>query len=231
MRRKPWKSTDEQTEDETGSAAPIETFGWRIREARDRKSITQHQLAQQIGLKRAAIAQWERNESTPSLSTIREAAEYLGTAPEFLAFGIGSQSESAEAAAGEPNCSLVPEVEFRDSPDDRIHVRSWGLPTDWLRAELNLMSPESLIVFRIDGAMSQKVGDRVIVDCNQRRPSPPGYYLHWDGMAAVVSHIAVVPATGTQSVMACVTGTAGTYELPADELALIGRVRGAWRRL
>lgn len=64
------------------------TTGGRVKEARVNKSLTQLQLSKIAGLQRSAIAQWERDDSMPSIQMCRRIAPALGVTPEWLAFGI-----------------------------------------------------------------------------------------------------------------------------------------------
>jgi transcriptional regulator with XRE-family HTH domain len=59
-------------------------FGWRLRELRERKGITQDQLAKRSGLQGSAIARLERGQHEPRLSTVLSLAHGLGVSPSEL---------------------------------------------------------------------------------------------------------------------------------------------------
>ena len=63
--------------------AKNETVGSRIKEARDQKQMTQLDIAKILGISRAAIAQWENETTSPSISTVTEVAKLLETTPQI----------------------------------------------------------------------------------------------------------------------------------------------------
>ena len=52
--------------------------GERIREARKRKKLTQHELASALGVTQAVVGRYERGERTPKLKTLTRIAKELG---------------------------------------------------------------------------------------------------------------------------------------------------------
>jgi transcriptional regulator with XRE-family HTH domain len=67
------------------------TIGERLREARERRFLTQSELGQQAGLQIATISRIENDhhEGRPRLATIRRLAEALGVEPGWIMFGDG----------------------------------------------------------------------------------------------------------------------------------------------
>jgi transcriptional regulator with XRE-family HTH domain len=53
-------------------------FGPRLRELREEAGLTQEQLAERAGVKRDAVARWERNNREPSWGNVLALAQALG---------------------------------------------------------------------------------------------------------------------------------------------------------
>lgn len=90
----------------------------RIRQARRLKALSQTQLAEQIGVQRSAVAQWERVGGThPSVEHLAQIAVITQVLFEWLATGRGPMTSSAtqvEAVPGTPaECLARDEVETR----------------------------------------------------------------------------------------------------------------------
>ena len=128
--------------------------------------------------------------------------------------------------------AIVKEITVGDSATDLHEVMPWALPYQWLRAELQAEDFDHLCVYKVqvdspDGKF--EFGDRVVVDRASTRPSPPGHFLIWDGFGAQIAHVTVVPA-GTGKPLAKVVTAAGAYEIDAQKLQVLGRVRGKFTK-
>src|SRR5262245_29930418 len=55
-----------------------EWFAGRLRELRTEAGLTQEELAEKVGVKRDAIARWERGRREPRVSNVHALAEALG---------------------------------------------------------------------------------------------------------------------------------------------------------
>jgi transcriptional regulator with XRE-family HTH domain len=210
-----------------------ETVGFRIARLRGNRELTQDQLAKKLDVSRSSIAQWERNESTPSLTTLRQLAAVMQTAPEYLAFGVDMEPKVVMPAPETMGFAVAHEVQFGESPDELIETGKWGLPIGWLKTELGVTSYDGLIVFRVEvDSAGFSFGDRVIVDRSQKRASPPGTFLYWDGIGPAIGQIMVIPGgtSGKKGPVAKINGASGSYEVDINSLKIIGRVRGVWKK-
>ena len=75
------------------NSAMTSSLGKRVRWARINRPqgrVSQGGLGDAIGLTRAAISQWENDETTPSSVNLIPAAQYLGVDPDWLVSGKGS---------------------------------------------------------------------------------------------------------------------------------------------
>lgn len=121
----------------------METVGGRVRDARLNKNMTQLGLSKVAGLQRSAIAQWERDDSVPSIAMLKRIAPYLGVAPEWLGFGIDYKPIIKAPSPEEMGYALVSEVRFGSGPADRETTQTWALPTHWLRTEVGATDASS----------------------------------------------------------------------------------------
>lgn len=206
----------------------MDSVGTRIRRAREDAQMTQQDVAKLLGLSRAAIAQWETGVTSPSINTVTEVAKLLDKPAQWLAFGVGSEPTVIYKPA--EGTVAIGEVMFGEKPDEKIAVREWHVPADYLRGELRAGSNDGLILWRVEAANMEptyEYGDRVIVDTSARKASPPGIFLVWDGVGPALNHVTVVP-TGGKAVarVSSTDGKTASYEVPAEKLVIIGRVRG-----
>ena len=65
----------------------MDGIGTRIREARQRRKLSQTELARRVGLHRVSLANIERGTRTPSLETLFKLARALKVAPARLLNG------------------------------------------------------------------------------------------------------------------------------------------------
>lgn len=90
-----WPVIDKQTERRPSphaAAAPMD-MATRIRVARQRTGMTQHQLAERMHVTRGAVANWEINgRPKPSLAHLIRLAPVLGVSFEWLATGRGEMA-------------------------------------------------------------------------------------------------------------------------------------------
>jgi transcriptional regulator with XRE-family HTH domain len=59
-------------------------FGYRLKELRINRSMTQEQAANQFGLSKATISGYENNIKTPSLSVLIKMASFYGVSADYL---------------------------------------------------------------------------------------------------------------------------------------------------
>lgn len=75
-------------------------------------------------------------------------------------------------------------------------------------------------------------GQRVMVDVEDRTPSPPGVFVIWDGLALVCKYVEVVANSDPLRVRISSAHSAfQPYERNLDEAYINGRVIGVWARM
>jgi len=66
------------------------TFGEKLKEARKKTGLTQEELAELIGVSRAAVAKWETDNGLPDIQNLKAAAELLDVSIDYLLDDGGS---------------------------------------------------------------------------------------------------------------------------------------------
>lgn len=75
-------------------------------------------------------------------------------------------------------------------------------------------------------------GQRVMVDVEDKAPSPPGVFVVWDGMALVLKYVEVIANSDPLRVRISSANPAfQPYERTLDEAYINGRVIGVWARM
>ncbi len=111
---------------------------------------------------------------------------------------------------------------------------TWLFPEQLVRHELRAR-PEDLRIITIDGDSMEPLlssGDRIVIDTSQRVPAPPGIFVIWDGLGLVAKRIEHEPNSDPPKVVIkSINPDYQTYERPAEEVNIVGRVVWAARRL
>lgn len=88
----------------------MDTFGSRLRYARNAKGLTQQELADALGINRVNVSTWESNATKPETSRIPELVELLGIDEGWLFSAKGDAPKKIEGASRskKPAVELVP---------------------------------------------------------------------------------------------------------------------------
>jgi transcriptional regulator with XRE-family HTH domain len=68
-------------------------YGNRIAQLRDERRLTQEELAQKIGINRAALSHYENNRREPDYETLQRIAAYFKVSIDFLMGGVQDTSK------------------------------------------------------------------------------------------------------------------------------------------
>lgn len=95
----------------------------RIRQARRLKTLSQTQLAEQVGVQRSAVAQWERVGGThPSVEHLAQIAVITQVLFEWLATGRGPMTSEATQSEAAPGAPTTPPAERLARDEVETHV-------------------------------------------------------------------------------------------------------------
>ena len=84
-------------------AGELEDIGTRLREERERVSISQRELARRIGLSASLISQIESGQSKPSVSTLYAIVTELGVSVDDVFRGSNGHAGDGHGSGGEPS--------------------------------------------------------------------------------------------------------------------------------
>ena len=178
----------------------------------------------------------------PRSDTLEKIASALGCTVGDLMRDAGMGLEATEIEVAEPDASmvLVPEYDVRAAAGDGFVIDNetvkaqWPFSRPYLRNVLGVSSSQLAVVEVVGDSMSPTLesGDRVLVDLLDRRPSPPGLFVLWDGDGTLVKRVERV--LNSQPAMVAITSDNPrhrSYEQPAELVSLVGRVIWFARRL
>ena len=203
------------------------TLGTRISALRKELNLTQEGLSVKLGCSRTTVAQWERDANPTDLKTLEVLAKVLKTTPEYLAFGI-KDVKTVYRAPEEVGLSVIDEVEFGDNPYEPDTVRQWAIPEDVVKESLKADFKDLLVVRSPATVDKFREGDRMIVDTGDKKPSPEGIFLHWDGLGIVINSMTMIPGKDTPTVRVYSANSDRHYDHPISDMKIIGRVRAKW---
>lgn len=184
----------------------------------------------------------------PRGDTLRQLAGALDCSVDWLLTGTegspgGSLAESIAATAGTASIAEVdvragmgggglPEEIWRPSlasgvrPADKLRGL-WRLPESYLERVVKVDAFEVRIVEVQGDSMEPtlRAGDRVMVNLEDRVPSPPGIFALWDGFGVVVKRLEPAPNSDPPRVVVSSDNRLhAPYERTAEEINIIGRV-------
>ena len=182
---------------------PDVSLGVRIAKARGDRGLSQAKLARALKRSQAAIGQWETGEREPDIATISAIAAELRVSPGWLAFdGAGVESLpldmvavrelDARAAAG-PNAMDLDVMKGREA---EATLAVFGFPSAGFR-DIYGASPERVRMLPVIGdsmAPTLMPGQKIMVDTEDKRPTPPGIFVVWDGLGLVIKRVTFVVA-------------------------------------
>lgn len=218
-------------ENSTQTSGGQSTVGERIIEARKAKDMTQLDLAKRLGISRAAVGQWEIDSTSPSISKLEEVAMILDVAPEWLAYNVKpGEARIVYRSPERDNMTFIDELKFGESPEDLPAGEKWGIPAEYLTRELKMSLNGAALCTVNSHAIEPDVefGDKAIIDRADTKPSPGGNFLYWDGIGFAFARMQAIP--GKSATVRISQKGGDTFELPLDEITIIGRVKGRFQR-
>jgi transcriptional regulator with XRE-family HTH domain len=96
-------------------------YGQRISLLREEKQLTQEELAERIGISRAALSHYENNRREPDFETLKDIADFFYVNVDYLLGGIGRvhKEESVDPSRQKPIKLLGYHI---------VHFRHWVYP-------------------------------------------------------------------------------------------------------
>ena len=186
-------------------------------------------LARALNIDTGAVSRMLKGERKLRLDEVEKVKRYLGESDAELPLPTFVREVDASASAGPGSI-----VHYED------RLSQWGFPEPWVRAELRA-TPKDLEIIMIEGDSGVSTpprhddilpGDRVIVNRASRAPSPPGYFVLWDGMGLVAKRVEYVPGSEPPTLRIKSNNERySPYDVTLDEANIVGRIVGRWQRL
>jgi len=216
----------------------------KLKELRQRAGLSIRDVAHALGMEHGSSYQhYEDRYRKPHLplDLMRKLAPILAKggveAAELLALaGI----DPRDAAAPGRDMLRIEELDVRAGAgaglagaSERV-VAEWQVPTGIVRGYSTAPAAELRIITVIGDSMEPTLlpGQRILVDTGDRKPSPPGIFVVWDGLGLVVKRIQLLPHSEPPRVkIASDNAKYDPYERAIDEAYIQGRVIGQWRWL
>lgn len=218
-----------------------------IRETRERKGISQENLADMMGITRAAVSQWENGETLPDRGNAQLLSRLLHISLELLVGVEGQMSLPVRTFREYNDVAFVPEFDLRqvsgrggsdievlESAADEARIGTFGFPKPGFRHVYGA-TPDNVVILEVVGdsmAPTLIPGQKVMVDIRDRSPTPPGIFVVWDGAGMVLKRVQYLAHSDPPRVRITSDNPHyEPYERLADEAYIQGRVIGAWGRL
>jgi transcriptional regulator with XRE-family HTH domain len=162
----------------------------------------------------------------------------VGAADLFALAGV----DAAQRPLGDETMLRIEELDVRAGAGaganlvggkERI-VAEWQVPTGIVRGYSTAPSHELRIITVMGDSMEPALlpGQRVLVDTGDKKPSPPGIFVVWDGLGLVVKRVQVIPHSEPPRVrITSDNAKYDPYERTLEEAYIQGRVIGQWRWL
>lgn len=227
------KRQDTLSSDFVRRRAYVPPMHWTEKLSREinRRDITLKDVAVGAGIDYDTLAkQMQRRTDNPRGRTIEKLTNFLGrTLIDSADTSINTQFRKltnileldvrAEGGAG------------LEAPDCEQIINEWSLPTELLTAQTSAPAKALRIITVIGNSMEPdfRPGERVLVDTDDRSPSPAGAFALWDGFGLVIKYVEVIP--GSDPVMVRLISRNSvfeTYERPAEDIHINGRIIGKW---
>ena len=224
-------------------AMPNRLASERLRAARTAADYrTAAAFARVVDMDEVTYRSYENGNRKLTTDAARAIAEQLGVRWEWLLFG-----EDVREGAGEmqplrkrqaDGMLSIAELEVRayagagalETIEDVRH--EWKMPRDLVRGQTS--APETALrlitVYGDSMVPTLQPGQRVMVDTEDKTPSPPGLFVVWDGLGLVVKRLELIPHSEPLTVrLRSDNDRYSDYERTLDEAYIRGRVVGLWK--
>lgn len=112
----------------------MDTFGSRLRAAREARGITQEALGFEVGVAKATVSKWETGRSEPTLEQIALLTGLLGRSADYFVLADAAVNEAAK---------VQDERRAVNVDEERLLARFRTLSPDRRRGLLAFISPEA----------------------------------------------------------------------------------------
>jgi hypothetical protein len=237
---------------QTGEMVEVSAVSRRLKQLRQRSGLSIRQVAEALGMEHGSSYQHYEDRFKKPLMPLDlvlklvpifepkgvEAAELFALAG-VDGSGHRPLTGPARSEAGAPTLRIE-ELDVRAGAGSGLTdagsraVAEWQIPSEIIRGYTTAPAAELRIITVLGDSMEPTLmpGQRALVDTGDRRPSPPGIFVVWDGLGLVVKRVQLLPHTDPPRVKITSDNQAyEPYERSLDEAYIQGRVIGQWRWL
>jgi phage repressor protein C with HTH and peptisase S24 domain len=223
----------------------------QLKQLRQRAGLSIREVAQALGMEHGSSYQHYEDRFKKALLPldlvrrlvpIFEAGGVEGAELYALA-GVNATGERpllAPRGEGEGRMMRIEELDVRAGAgagligeNERV-VAEWQVPSGIVRGYSTAPSAELRIITVMGDSMEPTLqpGQRVLVDTGDRKPSPPGIFVVWDGLGLVIKRVQMLPQSEPARVkITSDNAKYDAYERSLEEAYIQGRVIGQWRWL
>jgi phage repressor protein C with HTH and peptisase S24 domain len=235
-------------------AGDVSAVSRRLKEIRRRAGLSIREVAEALGMEHGSSYQHYEDRYRKPLLPLDLTQKLVpifaraGADPAelYALAGVdasGSHLLNVKSAADEEAAGRIIRIEELDvrasagagltGEDERV-VDTWQIPTAIIRAYSTAPSEDLRIITVMGDSMEPALqpGQRILVDTGDRKPSPPGIFVVWDGLGLVVKRVQMLPHSEPARVKITSDNPKyDPYERTIDEAYIQGRVIGQWRWL
>ncbi|GEM_PF-610300 len=237
----------------TTAMRDVSAVARRLKQVRTRAGLSIRQVAEALGMEHGSSYQhYEDRFKKPllPLDLILRLVPIFGprgvdAAELFALAGVDGSGQRPLPSFTRPEASApmmrIEELDVRASAgsggltdENTRTVAAWQIPNEIVRGYTTAPAGELRIITVLGDSMEPTLmpGQRVLVDTADRRPSPPGVFVVWDGLGLVVKRVQLLPHTDPPRVkITSDNQNYEPYERTVDEAYIQGRVIGQWRWL
>ena len=152
-------------------------IGARIRQAREKRGLSQAGLAAAARVRQPSVAQWEAERTEPTRPTLRRVADVLGVTPHFLEFGQAGERFDANPHAMNANAMLRSLAVFGTKHDSltaagEAFVFEFESAVDYVKRPIALANAKhAYALYLPDGSMAPWRRHGQLIYVNPARPA------------------------------------------------------------
>jgi phage repressor protein C with HTH and peptisase S24 domain len=235
-------------------AGEVSAVSRRLKEIRRRAGLSIREVAEALGMEHGSSYQHYEDRYRKPLLPLDLTQKLVpiftraGADPAALyaLAGVdasGSHLLGATAPRDEENEARIIRIEELDvraaagaglTGDNEQVIDTWQIPSAIIRAYSTAPASDLRIITVMGDSMEPALqpGQRVLVDTGDRKPSPPGIFVVWDGLGLVVKRVQMLPHSDPVRVkISSDNAKYDPYERTIEEAYIQGRVIGQWRWL
>ncbi|HEY5209913.1 MAG TPA: LexA family transcriptional regulator [Stellaceae bacterium] len=235
-------------------AAEVSAVSRRLKEIRRRAGLSIREVAEALGMEHGSSYQHYEDRYRKALLPLDLTQKLVpifsqaGADPAelYALAGVDASGSHLLGAApprddeAEARIVRIEELDVRASAgagltgDSERVIDTWQIPSAIVRAYSTAPASDLRIITVMGDSMEPALqpGQRVMVDTGDRKPSPPGIFVVWDGLGLVVKRVQMLPHSDPARVKITSDNPKyDPYERTIDEAYIQGRVIGQWRWL